>query len=136
MRMSITVLIALTLGSGCYAGRTTSKKTTAYVANGFGVVVGAALIAAGISESHSADHRCDDVNEGTACGFGSIGPALTGGAFTFIGGGMVAAAVAMTILTVALPTEPEPMRAPTTHSRETTGVVRAPGLKPASVTLR
>ena len=106
------------------------------MANGFGVLTGVAIIVAGISESDSADHRCDNVNEGTACGFGSIGSGLAGGALTVIGGGMVASSIAMTILTVVLPTEPEPVRSPTTHNRETTGVVRAPGLKPASVTLR
>jgi hypothetical protein len=134
--MPIVALIALTLGSGCYAGRTPSKKTANYVGNGFGVVAGAALIVGGLAESHSADHRCDNVNEGTACGFGSLGSGLAGGTLALLGGSMVAASIAMTILTLALPTEPEPVRAPTTHDGETTGLVRAPGLKPVSVTLR
>jgi hypothetical protein len=121
--------VVLTLFTGCYAGRTPTKKTAAYVTNTFGLLGGSALIAAGVSASHSADSSCDGVNEGTACGFGSIGDGIIGGGLTVIGGSMIAASIAMTILTLAVPTESEPVPVPTTAQRPAaTGVVTTPGL--------
>jgi hypothetical protein len=134
MRNTVALLaLALTLATGCYAGRTPARKTTAYVVNGLGMVVGTAIVASMYS-AESDSSECANVNEGTACGFGQLGSFLATLPIIVMGGGMAAASTAMVILTAAVPTERE--AAPMTVQRGASGVVSAPGLKPATIVLR
>ncbi len=133
MRKSILVVTAvLTLFPGCYLGRAPQRKTTAYVVNAVGTVAGVLLVAAASRGSvYQSGASCRDGEDDTACLYRRARLSLADVGLMVVGAGMAAASTAMIIATTTLPTERE-----TPAATQATGVVNAPGLKPATVTLR
>ena len=99
--------LALSMTSGCYLGRTKSAKTSAYALNGLVAGVGGVIAVS--------------ASKGTPQGS--------------IGGALVIGAVIATVITLAVPSEPEAAIDP--PPREVAlGTVTAPGLTPAIVQIR
>jgi hypothetical protein len=134
MKRTLVVLVAaLTLVSGCYLGRTASKKQTAYVVNGMGFALGTILVLAAVEPSSS---TCEG-NEPIGCGFGALGDGLIKMGMLLAAIPILGGSIAGTIATAAVNTEPEPLPAPTAMPRpSTTALVKTPGLAPTSVGLR
>lgn len=120
-----TLVLTLSTMSGCYLGRTKSAKTSAYVLNG--LIAGVGGVIAVSASSNNAEHG-DDISAG-------IGAALASGAQVSLGGAIVIGAVIVTVITLAVPTEPEPASDPQPRA-VAIGTVTAPGLTPAVVQIR
>lgn len=125
----------ITLGTGCFA-RTASKKQAAYVVNGLGMLMGGVILISKATSSGGGGSSRECGNEGVACGFGAIGDGLVDMAVMAAAGGMLGAGTVMNIVLLATPTLPDPPRDPASPPAPASGVVNAPGLKPAAVTLR
>lgn len=123
-----TFALALTTASGCYMGRTKSAKTGAYVMNGVVAGLGAILIAS------PAGHH-DNSNEDVSGGFSL---SLRDDAKATIGTMLVVGALVAATATFLAPTLEDAPRtpAPLTMQPAQRGTVTAPGLTPATVTLR
>jgi hypothetical protein len=122
--IALVALLAVSTG-GCYLGRTRSAKTSAYVINGMAALVGGAVV---MSASNGGSQQHDDVS-------GGVGAGLASGAQVTVGGLVVIGALIATVITVAVPTEAEPVPDPEPRT-VATGTVTAPGLTPAIVHLR
>ncbi len=131
MRKTVVLLVAtITLVSGCYLGRTPTRKREAYALNGVAMGLGSLLIVSVLAGGHGCVGYCENSTNGPPDHSKPDGFTLVG-----IGAGVISAGVAALIVTATLPTEPEPerVRIPTSLPA---GVVTVPGLQPAAVTLR
>lgn len=132
MRKTVLCVVAmLPLVAGCLVGRTPQKKAASYFFNGFGMITGGAM-AVNLTNDNASwwpSSTCHTGADGTQCVSSFVPGAKTFGA---IGLALAAAASVMMVVTIVVPTVPEPA---TSHPKAT-GTVTAPGLKPASVTLR
>lgn len=127
---------ALTLTTGCFLGSTPQKKQSTYVLNGLGILVGGTLaIGAATADDASwyPSSTCHEGADGSRCNSNFVPGEKV---FGLVGAALAAAATVMTIVTIAVPTTPEPKRGALVQPGVTTGVVKAPGLAPVSVTLR
>lgn len=133
-RTILIVTAALTLVSGCYLGRTQTKKREAKTLNGVAIVFGGVLMSASVASAFGGGTACNgDCNGGIGL---SRGDPSTG-SMLLIGATLIQAAIAADIVIACVPTEPESVPAPTTAQRATVqGVVTAPGLAPTRVGLR
>ncbi len=124
---AVLAVLALSLTSGCYLGRTRSAKTSAYVLNSLIVTVAGAVALSG-GNDHASNNN-DDAS-------GSFDLHLTPGATAKLGTIVAGAALLAIGATALAPTERD---APAPDPLEREGMrstVTAPGLTPAIVQIR
>jgi hypothetical protein len=118
------LVVSLVISTGCF-GRTKEAKTTAYVANGFALAVGAAILISAQDASSSACDGCFDLGPSDHTIQSTLGALFA-----------IPAVIGL-ILNVATPYEPTiapPPSAPARHAAATMQVT-GPGLEPATIEL-
>jgi len=132
-RTLLVVVAILTLGAGCFTGRTPTKKRAAYGINGVAIVFGSALMVGGVASLFGGGPACGgDCNGGIGLGRSNSGivPLLA------VGFSLIQLAVAADIVTATVPTEPEPPAGVNAEKRPASRLTTTPRLAPTTVGAR